>query len=157
MIRGRQRQATEIRATLNAMWERLEAATEQDMRSIGARLAKRWSRGQVVYLAGPLGAGKTTLVRGVLESLGFKEGVRSPTFNLLQVFDTDPPVLHADLYRVKSYQGIGIEDYLETHLILLEWPDRADGLLPDEDIWRVNIDFAGSGRTVNVRPPSKLA
>src|SRR5579862_1758809 len=117
-------------------------ATEAEMRALGAELVANWKPGDVVFLEGPLGAGKTTLVRGVLESLGVTDPVRSPTFNLLQAFDTEPPILHADLYRVKSYLGIGIEDYLETHLCLIEWPDRAAGLVRPGEAWYVAIEFA---------------
>jgi tRNA threonylcarbamoyladenosine biosynthesis protein TsaE len=113
--------------------------------------------GDIVLLDGPLGAGKTTLVRGLLEELGYDKEVRSPTFNLVQVFETQPPVMHADLYRVKSYAGIGIEDYLDTHLCLIEWPDRAAGLVDFESAWRVEIDFEGDGRVIRVRPPSPKA
>lgn len=101
-------------------------------------------------LEGPLGAGKTTLVRGLLEALGHEGPVRSPTFNLLQAFDTDPPVLHADLYRVSSAEGTGLEDYLDTHVVLVEWPDR----LPDDpEHWRVEIAFEGEGRKATVISP----
>ena len=123
------------------------------MKSLGAMLVSNWSERDVILLFGELGAGKTTLVRGVLEELGVTEPVRSPTFNLLQEFETDPRVLHVDLYRVKSYQGIGIEDYLDTHCCLIEWPDRAAGLLEFEDCWRVEIDFLDEGRLVKVFPP----
>src|SRR3569832_478619 len=98
-------------------------------RAIGGSLKGRLTGGDVVLLDGPLGAGKTTLVRGFLEALGITHGVRSPTFNLIQTFETDPPVMHADLYRVASYQGIGLEEYLASHVCFIEWPDRAYGLL----------------------------
>ncbi|MEX2244565.1 MAG: tRNA (adenosine(37)-N6)-threonylcarbamoyltransferase complex ATPase subunit type 1 TsaE [Fimbriimonadaceae bacterium] len=127
-----------------------EAAT----RALGAELSKRLKPGDVVLLSGELGAGKTTLVRGLLEALGHESAVRSPTYNLVQTFDTDPPVMHADLYRVASHKGIGIEDYLETHLCLIEWPDRAAGLVPEGGAWLVHIAFAESGRTATVAPPS---
>ena len=124
-----------------------EAAT----RALGAALARRLAPGDLVRLEGPLGAGKTTLVRGLLEALGHKGPVRSPTFNLLQAFDTEPPVLHADLYRVASAEGTGLEDYLDTHLVLVEWPDR---LGEDEGHWRVEIGFEGEGRVARVKPPT---
>ena len=127
-----------------------EAAT----RALGASLVARLRAGDAVFLKGELGAGKTTLVRGLVEALGFSGPVRSPTFNLLQTFDTDPPVMHADLYRVGSHKGIGIEDYLETHLCLIEWPDRAIGLVPEDTAWHVEIVFAGKGRTATVTPPA---
>jgi len=120
------------------------------MRALGASLGLRLKAGDVVLLEGELGAGKTTLVRGLLEGLGHLGPVRSPTFNLVQTFDTSPPVMHADLYRVGSYEGIGLEDYLETHLCLIEWPDRATGLIDPELCWRVRIEFLGEGREVTV-------
>lgn len=117
------------------------------MRALGARLSERWKAGDLVLLEGPLGAGKTTLVRGVLEALGHRGGVRSPTFNLLQVYATHPPVLHADLYRLTSADGLGLEDYCDDHLCLIEWPDRLGDI---EGAIRVRIEFEGEGRTVEV-------
>ena len=126
-----------------------EAAT----RALGATLASELKAGDVLLISGVLGAGKTTLVRGLLEALGHAEPVRSPTFNLIQVFETDPPVMHADLFRVKSHIGIGIEDYLETHLCLIEWPDRAKGLVDPTHSWCVELAFAEKGRTAVVAGP----
>lgn len=127
---------------------------EEAMRKLGADLASRFFKGDVIFLEGELGAGKTTLVRGLLTGLGWEQDVRSPTFNLMHTYDTSPPVVHADLYRVKSWQGIGLEDYLETHLCLIEWPDRAAGLIDESLVWHVRIDFAAVGRTVVLRRPS---
>lgn len=123
------------------------------MRALGAALGREFAPGDVVFLEGDLGAGKTTLVRGLLEGLGHTGAVRSPTFNLLQTFETKPPVLHADLYRVQGAEGIGLEDYFETHVSLIEWPDRAHGLIDPAEAWRVRIDFVPEGRTVEVRRP----
>ena len=126
-----------------------EAAT----RALGAKLASELRAGNVVLISGVLGAGKTTLVRGLLQALGHTEPVRSPTFNLIQIFDTDPPVMHADLFRVKSHVGIGIEDYLETHLCLVEWPDRAEGLVDPACAWSIELAFAENGRVAEVARP----
>lgn len=123
------------------------------MRDLGKRLVGKFKPGDVVFLEGGLGAGKTTLVRGMLEGLGVTDPVRSPTFNLIQVFDTKPPVMHADLYRLKSHQGIGIEDYLDTHICLIEWADRAVGMVEPEDTWHIIIEFDEPGRVVAVTSP----
>jgi tRNA threonylcarbamoyladenosine biosynthesis protein TsaE len=132
--------------------ETYDLADEAATRALGAALARRLQIGDVVRLEGPLGAGKTTLVRGLLEALGHDGPVRSPTFNLLQAFDTVPPVLHADLYRVSSTEGTGLEDYLDTHIVLVEWPDR---LPEDEDHWRVEISFDGLGRRATIIKPAR--
>jgi len=129
-------------------------SSDAETRSWAAGLAPRFSAGDVVLLEGPLGAGKTTWVRGLLSGLGFDGAVRSPTFNLIQTFETKPPVMHADLYRVKGYEGIGLEDYLDTHLCLIEWPDRAAGLIDPAACWRLTITFEGPGRRITLEPPT---
>ncbi len=126
-----------------------EAAT----RSLGASFAPIWEAGDVVFLEGPLGVGKTTFVRGYLEALGWTEPVRSPTFNILSVYPTDPPVVHADLYRLQSWKGVGLEDMLDEHVIFVEWPDRAAGMVPEGLVWRVKFLFREKGRTVAIVPP----
>jgi len=123
------------------------------MRALGSRLGAELRAGDIVLLIGELGAGKTTLVRGVLEGYGVLEPVRSPTFNLIQVFDTDPPVMHADLYRLTGAEGVGLEEYFDTHVCLIEWPDRAEAVLPETGTWRVKIEFDGDGRLVHVIRP----
>jgi tRNA threonylcarbamoyl adenosine modification protein YjeE len=130
------------------------SANESETRTLAAQLATSAKPGDVFLLDGPLGAGKTTFVRGFLEALGHDGPVRSPTFNLLQTFETEPPVMHADLYRVKSWQGIGLEDYLETHMCLIEWPDRAMGLVDPMNCWRIDIAFSEGGRSITIQPPN---
>lgn len=128
-------------------------ANEAELRFLADQIGRSWAPGDTVLLSGPLGAGKTTFVRGYVESLGRAEPVRSPTFNLVQVFDTDPPVMHADLYRVQGAQGLGLEDYLQTHVCLVEWPEHAGDFFDQGHCWLVEISFHGSGRTVRVRAP----
>lgn len=130
-----------------------EVPTEEAMRALGASLVASWSAGDLVLLQGELGAGKTTLVRGVLWALGWTEPVRSPTFNLLQVYPTEPPVLHADLYRLKGggLTGLGLEDYLDSHLCLVEWPERAEW---PAQAWLIQIERKGDARLVRVSPPA---
>lgn len=130
------------------MDERRLLQSDAEMRLLAAEWVKRWPAGTVVLLDGPMGAGKTTFARGVLEALGHVGAVRSPTFNLLHVYDTDPPVLHADLYRLTSAVGLGLEDYFDTHLCLIEWPDRLGAFLPGQ-VWRVKIQF-GQGESERV-------
>jgi tRNA threonylcarbamoyl adenosine modification protein YjeE len=106
---------------------------EESTRRLAADFVRRLEPGDIVLLEGPLGAGKTTFVRGALEGLGYLGIVRSPTFNLIQTFETVPPVLHADLYRVPSEAGLGIEEAAESCISFIEcahggwrsdWPAR---------------------------------
>lgn len=120
------------------------------MRALGAKLAVRLTAGDVVLLTGELGAGKTTLVRGIVEAIGWQGAVRSPTFNLFAVYDLPIPVLHADLYRVSDANSLGIEDYLDTHLCLVEWPEALTSLLDPHTSIGIKIKFAGEGRTVEL-------
>ncbi|MBL8086592.1 MAG: tRNA (adenosine(37)-N6)-threonylcarbamoyltransferase complex ATPase subunit type 1 TsaE [Chthonomonas sp.] len=133
--------------------ESFDVFGEEAMVALGRVLARRWAVGDVVFLHGELGAGKSTLVRGVVAECGGPTVLRSPTYNLVQTFETDPPILHADLYRVISWQGIGIEDLIEDHLSLIEWPDRMVGLVADTEAWRIDIEFLEEGRRVSVRAP----
>jgi tRNA threonylcarbamoyl adenosine modification protein YjeE len=129
--------------------------TEEEMLAVGREFSARWGMGDIVLLIGELGAGKTTLVRGVMEGLGWEGVVRSPTFNLMQVYPTKVPVVHADLYRVANAAGIGLEEYFDDHLCLIEWPDRLGDLVDPANCWRVTIEFDGNGRKLNLESPSE--
>lgn len=135
-------------------------ADERELSQVAERLCRSWGAGDVILLSGPLGAGKTTFARAVLRALGWEGPVRSPTFSLLQIYETEPPVLHADLYRLPTADGIGLEDYFSSHLCLIEWPDRLGRMLDPDTCWRVDIQFEeGLGpdcRSVTVTPPSVL-
>ena len=120
------------------------------MLALGERLAKVLREGDVVLFEGELGAGKTTLIRGILHGLGWEEPVRSPTYNLFCPYATTPPVLHADLYRLSDAQGTGIEDYLDSHLCLIEWPLALASLVPLETCSKVQISTEGTGRCVRL-------
>lgn len=125
----------------------------EETKAVGAELAAELGPGDVVLLQGQLGAGKTTLVRGLLEALGHQGPVRSPTFNLLQVFETEPPVLHADLYRLNDARGTGIEDYLDGHIILIEWPEAASSMIDFGAAWKVQLEFHPEGREIHISGP----
>lgn len=107
------------------MWELDEPA----MARVGAALASLLRAGDVVALCGPLGAGKTTLVRGVLSALGHYGEVPSPTFAIVQPYETtNPPIAHADLYRLEDsseLEELGLDDQLLDGALLVEWPERA--------------------------------
>lgn len=115
------------------------------MRRLGGRIAKACSLGNVIYLTGELGVGKTTWVRGFLRTLGYLKPVRSPTFNLFEIYQTqDRMVCHFDLYRLVRPEEliyIGIEDYFtQATICLVEWPEHGGKFLPPADLI-CNFDF----------------
>ena len=109
---------------------------EGETRSYGRRLGSLLRPGDCVALTGALGAGKTTLVAGILETLHPGARVRSPTYVLVEVYDGAPRVVHADLYRIRSEEevpGLALEDLAQPGgILIVEWADRAgSGLPPD--------------------------
>jgi tRNA threonylcarbamoyladenosine biosynthesis protein TsaE len=119
---------------------------ENGLRAIGARLASVLRTGDVIALSGELGAGKTTLARAILEGLGHRGEVPSPTFTLVQTYpDLDVPVAHADLYRLAlpaEAEALGLDDWLLDGALLLEWPERLECAIWPERLW-LRIDGAG--------------
>ena len=114
--------------------------------SLGRRLARRLARGDCVAMSGPLGAGKTVLVRGIAMGLGLAEpkDVSSPSFVLVREYAAGVPVYHVDLYRLDrpaaELAELGIEEMLDDGVVLIEWADRAAGALP-RPRWQIDIDI----------------
>lgn len=126
------------------------------MERLGADLYRDLGGRGLVFLSGPLGAGKTTLVRGMLRAAGHRGGVKSPTFTLVEPYeDLTPPVYHFDLYRIadpEELEYVGLWDYLgQDALVVVEWPERGEGVLPAPAL-AVALDYAGSARRARVSP-----
>jgi tRNA threonylcarbamoyladenosine biosynthesis protein TsaE len=122
---------------------RWSPTTAEETEAVGAELARsrpaRRDALTVVYLTGDLGAGKTTLARGFLHALGIAGIVHSPSYNLMDVYDTTSgPVVHLDLYRMRDpseLEPLGLRDEARPgSLWLVEWPQRGEGWLPPPDI-----------------------
>ena len=134
-------------------------ADAQAMESFGTRLARDCPAQALVFLQGELGAGKTTLVRGFLRGLGFTAAVKSPTYTLVEPYDlASRKVFHFDLYRIADIEElelIGIRDYLQTALVMVEWPERGRAMLPPPDVGVV-ITSSGRGRQVRLTAETAL-
>lgn len=129
------------------------------MRALGARLIAACEQGGVITLSGELGTGKTTLVRGALESRGVSTGVRSPTYTLVEYYPFDDfAVAHFDLYRLadpEELEYLGYRDYLDPHtLCFIEWPERAEGYLTAIDL-AIEIEYDPAGRRLSLVPRSE--
>ncbi len=130
-----------------------EAATDQ----LGNDLSRTLIKGDVLALHGDLGAGKTSLSRAIIRSLADDADldVPSPTFTLVQSYDTKLPVAHFDLYRLNDaseLDELGLDEALETGIALIEWPERAGDTLPANTI-HVAISHKGAGRRVEICGP----
>ncbi len=123
------------------------------MLAFGARLGRALRAGDTVALVGGLGAGKTTLARGLVQAVLPKEIVPSPTYTLVQAYELpDFTLWHCDLYRLEhpdeAYE-LGLMDAMGEDVCLLEWPDRLGSLLP-KDAMSIEIKFEGVGRNVTL-------
>ena len=126
--------------------------TAAAMEALGMRLATRLHAGLLLFLHGELGAGKTTLIRGVLHGLGHTGAVKSPTYTLVEPYSLPGfPVYHFDLYRMNNpeeLEFIGMRDYLAGQgVCLVEWAERGAAALPAPDV-DVTIERAGDARVV---------
>jgi tRNA threonylcarbamoyladenosine biosynthesis protein TsaE len=129
---------------------------EADTLALGDALAACIAPGMVIYLIGELGAGKTTLARGLLHGLGYAGKVKSPSFTLVEVYELSRLYLyHIDFYRFRGKKNsrelgeAGFREYFNPQSVcLVEWPDKAAGL-PEADL-RVVLEVAGSGRNVSI-------
>jgi tRNA threonylcarbamoyladenosine biosynthesis protein TsaE len=128
----------------------IDLPDESTTQSLGRRLARALAPGLSVWLSGELGAGKTTLARGVLRELGYGGRVKSPTYTLVELYPFSGfNLYHFDLYRFADpaeWEEAGFREYFNSASIcLVEWPEKAAGFIPLPDL-RITLDFHGDGR-----------
>lgn len=128
-----------------------EAATA----ALAGALAAVLDDGLVLYLHGPLGAGKTSFARALLTALGVGERIKSPTYTLLESYTAaGRPAWHLDLYRIADpgeLEWLGLDALVDpAALILVEWAERGVGALPAADV-ALYLDYAGAGRSASLR------
>jgi tRNA threonylcarbamoyladenosine biosynthesis protein TsaE len=140
----------------------LSLADSEHTEQLGATLARcapRSSAGPlIVYLQGELGAGKTTLARGLLRALGVSGVVRSPSYTLLESYESAGlRLLHLDLYRLEGAADLAMlgwrDELTPGAMFLIEWPERAPGALPPADL-KVVLSIVGEGRHAHLAAAS---
>lgn len=139
----------------------IELPDELATLALGGALAEQVKPGDIVTLSGDLGAGKTTLARGLLAALGLAGEAPSPTFAIIQTYappETRLPVAHIDLYRIEhpeEAEELGLEELRADHLLLVEWPERL-GAAMWRDALQLRLDpLPEGGRRLTAKvPPS---
>ncbi|MFI4954627.1 MAG: tRNA (adenosine(37)-N6)-threonylcarbamoyltransferase complex ATPase subunit type 1 TsaE [Gammaproteobacteria bacterium] len=124
------------------------------MLTLGHKLAQRSITECVIFLQGPLGAGKTTLIRGLLQGLGYNSAVKSPTYTLVETYALAAhTIYHWDMYRIvepEELEFMGIRDYAQQPAWwLVEWPEKVNEMLPKPDL-NISIQVEGTGRVVTL-------
>ncbi|MFW6261289.1 MAG: tRNA (adenosine(37)-N6)-threonylcarbamoyltransferase complex ATPase subunit type 1 TsaE [Spirochaetota bacterium] len=138
----------------------ITAATDTDTRAAGERIGRRLEPGAVLLLRGPLGAGKTTLAKGIARGLGVRETVTSPTYTIVSDYEGRLPLHHIDLYRIsgsEEYEMLGLEELFSTDAVcLIEWPERAGGPIPGATA-TIDIRIAGDGTRLLTAPDTLIS
>jgi len=135
---------------MNATPTRLPLASEEATLALGAALAAGAKPGRVLFLSGDLGAGKTTLVRGLLRELGWRGRVKSPPYSLVELYAVSRLNLyHFDFYRFKDREewvSSGFREHFNPEsLCIVEWPEMAEGLLSPPDL-HISLEIHEPGR-----------
>ena len=138
----------------------LDIVDASAMEALGRKLASLCHPGNKLFLQGELGAGKTTLIRGFLNGLGYQGIVKSPTYTLVEPYQIDDlEIFHFDLYRLndpEELESLGIRDYFSGEAIcLVEWPEKAAALLGNPDVY-IQIHYQADQRSVSLDARTSL-
>lgn len=135
-------------------------ATLEDSLALGAKLAEVVRPGDVIALSGPLGAGKTSIARGLLAALGLEEEAPSPSFAIVQPYappEVRFPVLHVDLYRIEDpdeAEELGLDDARDDSLLIVEWPERFADAYWRDALWLSLEPVPDGARVLTARVPT---
>lgn len=123
--------------------------SQEETFSLGVELGKKAKPGEIFALIGNLGTGKTILAKGIAKGLGIDEEITSPTFTLLEVYESDIPLYHFDLYRISDnteLENLFFEEYwFGNGVSVIEWADRAMKRLP-KDIYIITLEYIDKNR-----------
>lgn len=115
-----------------------ETLNQNQTEKLGEALGKLLKAGDFLAMTGDLGAGKTAFTRGIARGLGIHEDITSPTFTIINQYEAPVPLAHMDAYRLKTpeeLENAGFYDYMEDFVVVLEWADRVEELLPGDVLW----------------------
>lgn len=125
--------------------------SEEETKQFAKKLASTLKIGDIIVLSGELGSGKTKFTEGILEYFGMANEISSPTFTIVNEYNSTPPVFHFDVYRLEDedeFLAIGGEEYFEKGICIIEWGEMIENLLPPEYI---KITFSKDYEDENVR------
>ena len=113
--------------------------SEEGTFEVGKEFGKMLKKGDIICINGDLGVGKTVFVRGVARTLGVKGYLTSPTFTIVNEYETSTiPLYHLDLYRIddpEEFYEFGIEEYLDDGIVIIEWANKVESVLPENPIY----------------------
>ena len=137
----------------------IKLTSEADTVALGSALAACLCAPLVIFLHGDLGAGKTTMVRGLIQALGHKGAVKSPTYTLVEPYQLAHfDVYHFDLYRLadpEELEFMGIRDYFQESVCCIEWSEKGQGVLPQADL-EIDMLYDGHQRDACLKANTKL-
>jgi tRNA threonylcarbamoyladenosine biosynthesis protein TsaE len=126
----------------------------EETENIAIELSSHLKGNEVIAFFGGLGMGKTAFTRGLMRGLDFSEGVQSPTFSLVNQYNGKFPVYHFDMYRINTYDDLystGFFDYLDTGILIIEWSENIENVLPDNYISiEINKGTNENERIINI-------
>lgn len=144
-----------FQGAINTKVTKVSCKDEAEMKALGGRIGAQLNVGDVIALTGELGAGKTTLIRGLIQSFQPNEEVPSPTYTLVQTYDLpDYELWHCDLYRLKHPDEVfelGLIDAMVECVCVIEWPDKMGPHLPETAL-TLNVGFTEQGREITFGP-----